>query len=190
MSDSIVFVDRDGTINAEKDLLVDESELVLIPGSAEGIRVLNDAGAKVIIVSNQSVVARNLCTEEDVERVNARLLQMLAEKGARVDAIYYCPHHPEKNHPEANDPKYRRECDCRKPGTGMLEAGAKKFSVAPECCFMVGDSARDIKAGKDFGAVSILVRTGHGGKYKNSETKPDYVVDNLLEAAKLVVDML
>lgn len=185
----IVFLDRDGTINAERDLLTKSSELALLPGSAAGIRMLNEAGMKVVIVTNQPVVARNLCTEQDVERVNLGLLRMLSEEGARVDAVYFCPHHPERGHAGADDPVYRRECGCRKPKTGMLVEAARRFLAKPESCFMIGDSTRDIKAGNDFGATTILVRTGYGGKDGKYEAAPDYVADNLLEAAKLAVGM-
>lgn len=183
----LALVDRDGTINEEVDLLHHESRLALIPGAAEGIRLLNSQGIKVAVVTNQPVVARGMCTEEDVQRINRRLESLLAGEGAKVDAVYYCPHHPD-HHPEGN-PKYRKACYCRKPGTGMLREASGKFGVPPERCFMIGDSTRDIAAGRDFGCRTMLVRTGYGGKDGKYPAVPDYTCDNLLEAAKLLVEL-
>jgi histidinol-phosphate phosphatase family protein len=181
----LALIDRDGTINEEVDLLHHESGLALIPGAANGIKLLNSHGVKVAVVTNQPVVARGLCTEEDVRQINKKLEGLLAKEGAHVDAIYYCPHHPEQ-HPEG-DPKYRTDCYCRKPKTGMLEEASKKFDVPPERCFMIGDSTRDMAAGKSFGCTTILVRTGYGGKDGKYDATPDYTCGNLYEAAKLVV---
>lgn len=184
----LALVDRDGTINEEVDLLHHESRLVLIPGAAKGICLLNSHGIKVAIVTNQPVVARGLCSEEDVQQINKKLSEILGQDGARIDAVYYCPHHPD--HPEAGDPRYRKECYCRKPKTGMLEAASRQFNIPPDRCFMIGDSTRDIVAGKDFGCRTILVRTGYGGKDGKYKATPDYVCDDLHEAAKLVVGLI
>jgi len=106
-------LDRDGVINREVDLLYREDQLDLLPGAAEAIRRLNDAGILAIVVTNQPVVARNLCTEDDVCRIHERLQEMLKEAaGARLDAVYYCPHHPETHHQDGN-PAYRGRCRSR-----------------------------------------------------------------------------
>ncbi len=184
----LALVDRDGTINEEVDLLHHESRLVLIPEAAKGIGLLNSHGIKVAIVTNQPVVARGMCSEEDVQRINKKLAELLGREGARIDAVYYCPHHPD-HHPEGN-PEYRKECYCRKPKTGMLEEASKKFHVPPERCFMIGDSTRDIAAGRDFGCRTILVGTGYGGRDGRYTAAPDYACGNLYEAAKLVVSLI
>jgi histidinol-phosphate phosphatase family protein len=184
----LVLVDRDGTINEEVDLLHHESKLVLIPRAAKGIKLLNSHGIKVAIVTNQPVVARGMATEEDVQRINRKLAEMLEREGAHIDAVYYCPHHPD--HPEAGDPRYRKDCYCRKPKTGMLEAASRQLDIPAERCFMIGDSTRDIAAGKGFGCRTILVRTGYGGRDGKYDAVPDYFCDDLYEAAKLVVSLI
>lgn len=186
----LVFLDRDGTINEEINLLHKVEDIKLIPKAVDGIKLLNENGVKTAIVTNQPVVARNLCSEDDVKGINLRILDLLRGKGARIDVVLYCPHHPETNHPEANDPKYRRDCECRKPRTGMLREAAERFGVPPQKCFMIGDSTRDIKAGKNFGCTTILLRTGYGGKDGKYDAEPDFVCDNLYEAAKTVVSMI
>jgi histidinol-phosphate phosphatase family protein len=115
---------------------------------------------------------------------------MLADKGAHIDAVFYCPHHPETHHPEANDPKYRTECACRKPKTGMLEQASKRFGIPPARCFIIGDSSRDLQTGKNFGCKSILVLTGYAGKDGKFDARPDYVCAGLKEAAELVVGLI
>lgn len=181
------FLDRDGVINEEVELLTRKEQLKLIAGAAEGIKLLNEKGILAVVVTNQPVVARNLVTEEQLLDIHRKLRKMLEEKGARVDAIYYCPHHPEKNHPEANNPKYRRECRCRKPGTGMLEEAAKTFKIDAKNSYAVGDRTIDTQTGKNAGCKTMLVMTGYGGKDGKCPEKPDYTCSNLLEACKLIV---
>jgi histidinol-phosphate phosphatase family protein len=190
MSGFLVFLDRDGTINEDVGLVYRTKDIRLIPKAALGIKLLNSKGVKIAITTNQPVVARNLCTEEDVKRINGHLLSLLAREGARIDAVYYCPHHPETNHPEANDPKYRCKCECRKPGIGMLKAASERFHIMPSNCFIIGDSTRDIMAGKNFGCTTILLKTDSGGSDDKYDVKPDHICDDLYEAAKLVVRLL
>ncbi len=183
---SIIFIDRDGTINKEVDLLKDERQLQLIEGSAEAIKMLNDIGYLVVIVTNQPQVAKGICTEEDVKRINAELIALLKSKGAKIDAIYYCPHHPEKGHAGENA-KYKIDCECRKPKIGMLVVAAKRFGVKLTDCYIIGDQTRDVETAKNAGCKSILVKTGYGGTDGRYLAQPDYVCDNLLDAAKTVV---
>jgi D-glycero-D-manno-heptose 1,7-bisphosphate phosphatase len=185
MKSFLVLAARDGTINEDVGLLRDENRLVLIPGAAKGIRLLNSHGIKVALVTNQSVVARGMATEEEVQRINRKLTELLEREGARIDAVYYCPHHPD-HHPEGN-PEYRKDCYCRKPKSGMLEAASTQFGIPSDRCFMIGDSTRDVAAGKAFGCKTILVRTGYGGKDGKHPATPDYVCDDLCEAAQLIV---
>jgi histidinol-phosphate phosphatase family protein len=183
-----VFLDRDGVINEEVDLLHREDQLALIPGAAEAIRRLNDAGILVIVVTNQPAVARNLCTEADVRRIHARLADMLRRvAGARLDAVYYCPHHPEKHHADGN-PAYRVDCECRKPKIGMLEQARKAFGLDYTQCFMVGDTTRDMQAGRNAGCRTILVRTGYAGRDGKYDVQPDWVVDDLAAAVEVVLE--
>lgn len=180
-------MDRDGVLNEEVDLLHREDQLVLIPGAAEAVRRLNDAGVLVIVATNQPVVARNLCTEDDVRRINARLESMLREAaGARIDAIYFCPHHPETHHPDGN-PAYRGPCDCRKPNIGMLEQARERFGLDYDRCFLVGDSTRDIQTGANAGCRTILVKTGYAGRDGACDVAPDFVAADLAAAADIVL---
>jgi mannose-1-phosphate guanylyltransferase / phosphomannomutase len=181
------FLDRDGVICEDVDQLHKIEELKLIPRSAEAIQLLNKNGYLTIIVTNQPMVARGLCTEEDVQRINQELVEMVADAGGRIDAVYYCPHHPETNHPEANDPKYRRECECRKPKPGMIKQAAKDLGVDLSKCYIIGDRTADIKTGENAGIKTILVRTGAGGNDKKYIVKPDYTCQDLYEAAELII---
>ena len=187
---ALVFLDRDGVINEEVDLLHKEEQLRLLSGAAEAIKLLNGLDAAVVVVTNQPQVARNLCTEADVVRIHEKLNAMLAGKGAFLDGIYYCPHHPEKNHPEASNPKYRKECECRKPGTGMLEQARRDIGADKVKCFMVGDRTADIQTGKNAKCTAILVETGLGGKDYKFDVKPDYIVKDLYEASELIAGLI
>jgi mannose-1-phosphate guanylyltransferase / phosphomannomutase len=184
----VAFLDRDGTVNKEVGLIKDANDLELVEGSAEGIKMLNDAGFAVVIVTNQPVIARGMIDEKGLENINDKLIEMLKAKGAKVDAVYYCPHHPEKNHPEANNPKYRRGCRCRKPETGMIEKATTKFKIDFGKSYVVGDKTSDVQLGKNSGCKGILLETGHAGKDNKYDVKADHVCKNLLEACKIIVD--
>jgi D-glycero-D-manno-heptose 1,7-bisphosphate phosphatase len=181
-----VFLDRDGTINEEVGYLSNPEEFVLIDGSAEAVLKLNQAGLLVVVVSNQSGVARGYFTEDDVKRVNEKMTEELEKVGARLDAIYYCPHHS-----EFGDEKYRAECNCRKPMPGMVEEAKRKFDIDVSRSFVVGDHAGDIELAHNVGASSIFVLTGHGreeyDKMKEKGIVPDYTADNLLSAVAIIL---
>jgi len=182
-----VFLDRDGVINREVDLIWRTDQLALLPGAAEAVRRLNRAGVLAIVVTNQPVVARNLCTEEDLARLNEHLAAMLWEAaGARLDALFSCPHHPETRHPDAN-PLYRGPCRCRKPAIGMLEAARERFGLDFRRCFLVGDTTRDIQTGASAGCRTILVRTGYAGRDGRFGAEPDFVAEDLPAAVDLVL---
>ncbi len=146
----IVFLDRDGTINVEQHHLSSVEGMELLPGAAEGIRMLNQLGWPIVVVSNQTVVARGDCSLETLRAINQRMIELLAAEGAFVDGIYYCPHMPDDG------------CPCRKPKTRLLDNAANVFGADPASSFMVGDKCSDIQAGLDTGAITFLVRTGHG----------------------------
>jgi len=181
-----VFLDRDGVINRELDLISKPSQIKLIEGSAEAIKMLNENGFLAIVITNQPVVARNLCTEDDLAKIHDRLRQVLARKDARLDAIYYCPHHPDKGYPEEN-PKYKIDCGCRKPKPGMINKAVADFALDPRKCVIVGDKTSDIKLGKNVGCKTMLVKTGFAGKDGKCDVKPDYVCKNLFEAVKIII---
>ncbi|MBN1346141.1 MAG: HAD family hydrolase [Phycisphaerae bacterium] len=182
-----VFLDRDGVVNEEVDLLHRPDQLELIPGAAEAIRRLNDARLPVIVVTNQPVVARNLCTEDDVREIHERLREMLRDRaGAALDAVYFCPHHPETHHKDGN-PAYRIPCRCRKPGIGMLEQACADLRLSLKRCAIVGDTTSDIQTGRNAGCATIGVQTGYGcldGKY---DVAPDHLVPDLSAAVDLIL---
>lgn len=152
-----VFLDRDGTINIEKNHLYRIEDLEFIEGVPEAIRLLNISGYKVIIITNQAGVAKGYYTEADVLKLHEYIASELAKSGARVDDFYYCPHHPTEGKDE-----YRRVCGCRKPATGMLEAAMEKYGISPEDSWVIGDRATDIQAGNKLGINTVLVETGYG----------------------------
>lgn len=157
MQPGALFLDRDGTINEEVDFLTSPAELTLIPRAAEAIRRANELGFRVIVISNQSGVARGILSEQQVQEVHDALRRILGEHGALLDAIYYCPHHP-----EIGDAPYRRECDCRKPKPGMLRRAEREFGIDLQRSYVVGDRMIDMQAAESVGAAAILVRTGYG----------------------------
>jgi histidinol-phosphate phosphatase family protein len=133
----------------------------------------------VIIVTNQPQVARGLCSKKDVEEINAYVVLELQKKGAKIDAVFYCPHHPDFQ----KDP-----CQCRKPNIEMLVEAKESFDLDMKKCYMVGDSTRDIKTGKNAGCKTILVKTGHAGTDGKYDVKPDAICRNILEAANRILD--
>lgn len=182
-----VFLDRDGTIIKEVNNLRSLSQLRLIPGAAKGIKTLNNLGVLVIIITNQPVIARGWIKPKDLNHIHNVLLKRLSKKGAKIDAIYYCPHHP-----EANLKKYRKKCSCRKPNIGLIKKAAKDFPINFKKSFFIGDGTRDILTGKNARLKTILVKTGRHppttqkGENGISNISPDFEAKNLLEVSKII----
>ena len=179
-----VFLDRDGVITPEPPHYAHElNQLELISKSANAIRLLNENGFLVIVASNQAGVARGYYREEDVILFNQALKENLAKEGAYIDAIYYCPHHP-----EAKIERYRVECNCRKPKPGMLTRAGMELNIDLKQSFMVGDKLSDIEAEKKAGCKTIMVKTGYGvEELKSNQIECDYVTDNLYDAAEHIL---
>jgi D-glycero-D-manno-heptose 1,7-bisphosphate phosphatase len=175
-----LFFDRDGTLNTELDFLSRPEELQLIPNAARAIREANDFGVKVFIFTNQSGIARGLFTETDLAAIHKRLIVMLAREGARVDAIYYCPHHP-----KYGKTPYKKLCNCRKPKPGMLRKAAREYGIRLSQSFVIGDRCIDMQAGKAAGCKTALVLTGYGaveqGECKDAHSF-DFVASDAYEA--------
>jgi mannose-1-phosphate guanylyltransferase/phosphomannomutase len=184
-----VFLDRDGTLNEDVGLVSRVEQLQLIPGVAKALRSLKDAGALLLLITNQPVVARNLVTEEELIVIHDRLQELLRAEGAELDGIFYCPHHPETHHPEASDPIYRRECECRKPKPGLVLEAAKTFNVDMSSSYFIGDSTRDIAAALSAGCIPILVKTGVAGQDGICpDVVPEIEVENMTQATTWILD--
>lgn len=154
-----VFLDRDGTLIKEVNLLNRPEQVELLEGAAEAVKLINKSGYLAIVVTNQPVIARNLCSLEDLEHIHSTLETMLGKEGAYLNAIYYCPHHPDKGYPEER-PEYKIDCSCRKPKPGMLLQAAKDWNIDLQASYMIGDTERDLQAGHNAGCKeSILVET-------------------------------
>ena len=177
-----VFLDRDGVINEEVHYLSRIEDLKLIPGSARAIARLNDAGIPVIVVTNQSGVARSFLTEDQLCDIHQEMIAMLARENASLQGIYYCPFHKD------GDGEYRRESPYRKPKPGMLLAAAAEFAISLTDSVMVGDRINDLRAGHAAGTRTIMVRTGHGAKEAAlpDATKADVIVDDLAAAVDYI----
>jgi D-glycero-D-manno-heptose 1,7-bisphosphate phosphatase len=181
-----VFLDRDGTLIDELGYLGDPDGVRLFPGAARAVRKLNEAGWATVVVTNQSGVARGLFTREDVDAVHARLAELLAAEGARLDLVLYCPHHPEHGGGELGV-----RCDCRKPEPGLLLQAARRLGLDLRASWTIGDSQRDLEAGRRAElAGAVLVVTGKGAATLaglSAEQRAGLRVADDLEAAVEIV---
>jgi D,D-heptose 1,7-bisphosphate phosphatase len=141
------FLDRDGVINKEVDLLAASEQMELLPGVAEAVRNINHAGYLAIVVTNQPVIARNLCNFQDLQHIHNKMETLLGYEHAYLDAIYICPHHPDKGYPEERT-EYKIECQCRKPKPGMVLQAVKDWNIDLSHSYLIGDRPADIQAGE------------------------------------------
>ena len=178
-----VFLDRDGTINVEKEYLHRVGDFELIPVAGEAVRLLNDAGFLVIVVTNQSGIGRGYYDEAALEEVHRHMELELARFGASVDACYFCPHHPLHGIGD-----YRKECACRKPLPGMLLQAAEDWAIDLSASFIVGDKVADVEAGLMAGCLPLLVRTGYGAGEESSLPEGVKAYDDILAACRVIVD--
>jgi len=181
-----VFIDRDGVITQEPPYYAHKlSELNFVANAARAIGLLNKNGFVVIVVSNQAGIAHGYYQEEDTLLFNQAVEENLSKMDARIDATYYCPHHP-----EAKIERYRVKCDCRKPEPGMLTRAASELDVDLKQSFMVGDKLSDIEAGRRAGCKTIMVKTGQGlEELKAKQIECDYVADDLYDAVKHILSL-
>ncbi len=178
------FLDRDGTINKYVGFLRDPDQFELLPGVAEAIRKINTLGYLCIVVTNQPVIARGEVTFEGLELIHNKMETLLGKEGAYVDAIYYCPHHPDKGF-EGEVKALKIDCDCRKPKPGMLLKAAEDFNIDLSQSWMIGDGERDIKAGKNAGCKTILI-VGDGSE---SELGAEFGQDESAETFKEAINI-
>jgi len=152
----------------------------MYPGVADGIKLLQDKGFKIIVITNQSGIARGFFTEETLEKIHQRMKDELSEKGASVDAIYYCPHHPDE------------KCDCRKPNTAMLEKAIKDFDIDTEKSYFIGDRMIDVEAGHKLGIKTVLVpekKEQVEKEMKESNIEPDYYCEKFFSGVEWILDI-
>lgn len=183
-----VFIDRDGTINEQMGYINHISRFVLLPGTAEGIRLLNRHQYLAIIVSNQSGVARGYFPMELIDRVHAHMKDLLAKEGANVDGIFFCPHYPRGIVPE-----YSVECDCRKPRTGLVQKACEKFDIDMENSYVIGDRCSDIELAERSNLKGIMVTTGYGfGDIEyvlpHKPFKPQHIARDLLHGVRWIIE--
>ncbi len=182
-----VFMDRDGTISEEIGYVNHPSRYRVFPYSAEAVRLLNEAGWLAILVTNQAGVARGYFTEDVIGAVHSILNEELEKQGARLDAIYYCAHHP-----TVGEEPYRFDCNCRKPKPGLIERATKEFDIDPAQSWMIGDRYSDIELARNAQVSSAFVLSGYGRgewEYQRAAWKhePDMVAEDLLEAVRKIV---
>ncbi|BDQ01773.1 HAD family hydrolase [Ignavibacterium sp.] len=183
-SNRAIFLDRDGTLNDDPGYLGDPEQVVLLPTVGEALSILkNQFNFLLIVVSNQSGVARGLITEEDVKNVNKRINELLSNYNVSIDEFYYCTTHPDFNSDE--------ECQCRKPSPKMLIDASEKFDVDLTKSYLIGDNVADIESAFNAGCKAILVKTGYGLESINVLQKqnkfPSFVAENLMDAANFII---
>lgn len=182
-----IFLDRDGVINQEVNLLSNPEDFKMLDGAGEAIRAINQSRYLAIVITNQSVIARNLCSLGVLREIHNKMETLLGQVGAKLDAIYFCPHHPDCGYPGENS-EYKRECDCRKPKPGMVQEAAKRFNIDLSQSYFIGDTARDIECGHRAGTKTIALRSGHG--VQEPVIIPDNTFENLLEAVHFILGIL
>jgi len=186
--DPAVFVDRDGTLIIDNDYLADPDGIEFLPGSMDAVENLKKAGFKIVVVSNQSGVARGFFTAQTVEVIHEELKKQMREKDAEPDDVRYCPHLA-----DGDDPEFTQDCECRKPKGGMLEDAARKLGLDIKRSFMIGDKYSDVQCGLAVGPRSILVRTGKGAEVEKQlpthiYSRPYYIGDDLADAAERIIN--
>ena len=186
--ESAVFLDRDGVVIEEVGYLSDVSQLRFTPHSAQAVHLLNETKMKVIMITNQSGVARGYFSEAAITDIHQEMGKQLSAKKAFIDGIYYCPHHP-----EGTVERYAIQCDCRKPGLGLLTKAAEEHGIDLKHSYLVGDKLSDVECALKAGMTSILVLTGYGKDAMKkiteaSSVKPVYIAKNLYEAAQWIIE--
>ena len=176
--DKVVFLDRDGTISRDSpDHIKSWDELHFLPNAKQGIKLLNDDGFNIIIITNQSVIARGMVTIEGLDFIHQNMIKELEDYGCKIHKIYYCPHHPDDG------------CNCRKPNPGLLLKAAQENNIDTSKSYMVGDRMMDVEVGKAVDCKTILISSELGlQELKNSRIKPDYLAKDLLDASKWIIN--
>lgn len=181
-----MFLDRDGTVNVKNGLVDTEDKLFLEDCAIEAIRKINQSGYLAILVTNQPVVAKGMCTMEEVRNIHRKLTTLLGEGGVFLDDIAFCPHHPDKGFP-GERPEYKFDCDCRKPHTGLLTRFVEQYHINLKDSWMVGDTTRDMLTGNNAGTHTALVLTGDAGEDGKYQPEIELTCKDLLEAVEVIL---
>lgn len=181
-----IFLDRDGTINKKNGLIYREDQFELENSVVDAIRFINRSGYLAIVITNQPVVAKGLCSIADVDAIHKKMETLLGQAGAYLDAVRFCPHHPDKGYPEEN-PDYKKSCRCRKPDIGMLEDCARQYNIDMSKSWMIGDTTVDIQTGINAGTHTALVLTGDAGKDGKYDVKAELTGGNLLTVVSMIL---
>jgi D-glycero-D-manno-heptose 1,7-bisphosphate phosphatase len=188
MLNKAVFIDRDGTLIEDRGYICDFDQVEIFPFSFEATRMMNENGFKVIVVTNQSSIARGICTEYQVQQLHDKMEEFFRSKRSIINAFYYCPFY-EYGVVE----KYKKRDDCRKPLPGMILKAAKDFNINLNESFMIGDNVKDVIAGHKAGCKTMLVKTGNWCQTKKdlelSKIKPYFIFDNVLKAAFKIIEL-
>jgi len=189
MLNKAIFIDRDGTLIEDRGYICDFIQVNIFPFSFEAVKVINENGFKVIVITNQSSIARGICTEYQVQKLHNKMEELFRSNGAIINAFYYCPFY-ELGVIE----KYKKRDECRKPLPGMILKAAKDLNIDLNESFMLGDNIKDVIAGRKANCKTILVKTGNWSKTKKDlkliKIKPDFIADNVLKASMKVVELL
>lgn len=176
-----VFLDRDGTINEDVGYLSRLEDLKIYDNAPEAIRLMKEKGFLTVVVTNQSGVARGFFSEDFIVTVHDKMNEYLKERGASLDALYYCPHHP-----RYGNEIYRKECSCRKPQPGLLIRAAEDLDIDLTASYVIGDMPRDMDIARKVGARGVMVKTGYGNNVV-ATSKPDHIAADLLAAARWII---
>ncbi len=179
-----IFLDRDGVLNVEKTFVLSPGQMELMEGAGEALRRINESDYLAVVVTNQSAVARAYITLEELDAIHRQMRRQLEQAGGHLDGLYFCPHR-ERLDGEQGDPQFIKDCACRKPKPGLLFQAARELNIDLKQSFMIGDSARDIEAGKNAGCTTIGVRTGHG--LKGLTHPPDHIFDDVKGAVEYIL---
>jgi histidinol-phosphate phosphatase family protein len=173
----VVFLDRDGVISRDDLVHVTSwEEFCFLPHAKKGIKLLNDHGFHLIIITNQSAIGRGLTTKEKIEHIHEKMFDEIRKSGGNIEKIYYCPHHPDEG------------CSCRKPKPGLLYQAIQENNIDATRSFMVGDRMKDVEVGKAVACKTILIRSERGVKeLRQSTIQPEYIAQDLLDAGKWII---
>lgn len=181
-----IFLDRDGTINRHVGFLRSIDEFELLPGVEKAVKTINASGYLTIVATNQPVIARGELTISQLDEIHNKMETLLGVEGAYIDGLYYCPHHPDKGY-AGEIPELKKDCDCRKPKTGMLTAAAGNYNIDLSQSWYIGDTTMDIQTGKNAGMKTVLVLTGEAGMDKKYNVLPDYTAKDLMDAVNYIM---